>query len=148
MKKQRIRVLALCVFHHQGSILVFEGHDSQKNGSFYRPLGGGVEFGEPVEDALRREIREEMGEEIIHLRRLGVMENLFIYEGEQGHEIVFIYDAKFKDNSVYAQDDLKACEDDGKLFKLCWLKISKLKQLDYPLYPEGVTRLLLDQKFS
>ena len=148
MKKQRIRVLALCIFSHRGNILAFEGYDSQKNKSFYRPLGGAVEFGEPVEAAMRREIREEMGEEITHLRQLGVLENLFTYEGEQGHEIVFVFDADFKHKSVYTRKDLKASEDDGMQFKLRWLQISGLTQLKYPLYPDGITQLILEQNYS
>ncbi len=148
MKKQLIRVLALCIFSHQGRILVFEGHDSKKKESFYRALGGAVEFGEPVEAALRREIREETGQEITHLRQLGVLENIFMYESKPGHEIVFIYDAEFKDASVYTQRDLKASEDDGIAFKLRWLQISKLTRLKYPLYPAGITQLILDQNHS
>lgn len=148
MKKKRIRVLALCIFSHQGNILTFEGHDSQKNKTFYRPLGGAVEFSEPVEAALRREIGEEMGEEIAHLRQLGVLENIFMYEGEPGHEIVFVYDADFKDSSVYTRKDLKASEDDGSEFKLRWLQISTLTQLKYPLYPDGITQLILEQEYS
>jgi 8-oxo-dGTP pyrophosphatase MutT (NUDIX family) len=40
--------------------LVAHGHDSVKSEDFYRPLGGGIEFGELSEAALRREIKEEL----------------------------------------------------------------------------------------
>ena len=42
----QIRPVALCVFHHDKRILVFEGYDKAKDEIFYRPLGGGIEFGE------------------------------------------------------------------------------------------------------
>jgi hypothetical protein len=42
----QIRPIALCVFHNNNRILVFEGYDKAKDEIFYRPLGGGIEFGE------------------------------------------------------------------------------------------------------
>lgn len=42
----RIRPLAICVFRHQDRILVAEGYDPVKDEHFYRPLGGGNEFGD------------------------------------------------------------------------------------------------------
>ncbi len=41
-------------------MLVFEGFDQVKNKSFFRPLGGGIKFGESGAEALQREIKEEM----------------------------------------------------------------------------------------
>ena len=46
MKKNRIRPLAICVFLNNNRILVAEGYDPIKQQTFYRPLGGGIEFGE------------------------------------------------------------------------------------------------------
>ncbi len=46
-KKKRVRPLAICVFRHHDRILVMEGYDPVKKEHFYRPLGGGIEFGEP-----------------------------------------------------------------------------------------------------
>ena len=62
MKKQKIRVIAVSVFQNAGRILVFKGHDPVKGETFYRPLGGAIEFGETSQQALVREIREELGE--------------------------------------------------------------------------------------
>jgi len=41
MKPNMIRPVAICVFQHEGRILVFEGYGPKKQQSFYRPLGGG-----------------------------------------------------------------------------------------------------------
>src|SRR6266568_4543117 len=50
MTQPRIRPLAICVFSHNGCILAAEGVDPLKdNQVFYRPLGGGIEFGEYAE---------------------------------------------------------------------------------------------------
>ncbi|MCA9941424.1 MAG: NUDIX domain-containing protein, partial [Anaerolineales bacterium] len=58
-----IRPLVICLFRHKNHILVMEGYDPVKQQTFYRPLGGGIEFGEHSAIALRRELREELGAE-------------------------------------------------------------------------------------
>ncbi|MEX2081522.1 MAG: NUDIX domain-containing protein, partial [Dehalococcoidia bacterium] len=67
-------------------MLVFRGYDAVKEQAFYRPLGGGIEFGETAEEAVIREMREEIGAETRVMRHLMTVENLFTYEGQPGHE--------------------------------------------------------------
>ncbi len=43
-----IRALAIGVIRRGDELLVYEGHDASKNKTFYRPLGGGIDFGEPA----------------------------------------------------------------------------------------------------
>jgi ADP-ribose pyrophosphatase YjhB (NUDIX family) len=95
-----IRPIAICIFRHGNRILVGDAGDPVTGELFYRPPGGGIRFGERSEAALRREIREELGAEIDHPQLLGAMENLFTFDGQQGHEVVFVYDAEFKDKSL------------------------------------------------
>lgn len=90
MQQARIRPLAICVFRRGERILVAEGYDRVKGERFYRPLGGAIKFGEYAPVALVREIQEELGMGISGLRYLGTLENLFTYEGQQGHEIVLV----------------------------------------------------------
>ena len=61
-KEIRPVVLGLIVKDHK--LLVSEGHDSVKNNVFYRCLGGGIEFLEKAETALKREFQEELGIDI------------------------------------------------------------------------------------
>jgi ADP-ribose pyrophosphatase YjhB (NUDIX family) len=140
--KPRIRTIALCVFRHQGRILVSHGYDSMKREAFLRPLGGGVEFGERASDALVREIREELAAEIDAPRLLGVLENVFTYDGAPGHEIVFVFDATFRDASLYAKAEVRFTE--GEREKVAtWQTPSALGESGPPLYPDGLRALLL-----
>lgn len=50
----RIRPIAICLLRHEGKILVFEGWDRAERRAFYRPLGGGIEFGETGQHAVQR----------------------------------------------------------------------------------------------
>ncbi|RMS48929.1 MutT/nudix protein, partial [Pseudomonas amygdali pv. photiniae] len=87
MSEPRIRALALCVFHHQGKILVNEFHDVVGKQTLFRPLGGGIEFGERSIDAVVREVYEELGFSISNVRLIGTLESIFTYAGKPGHEI-------------------------------------------------------------
>ena len=97
-QKRHIRVLALAVLRRaDGKILVERGEDTKKGEVFYRPLGGGVEFGEKGEDALKREFREELGKEILVNGFLQAVENIFVWEGRPGHEVILFFDCAFAD---------------------------------------------------
>jgi ADP-ribose pyrophosphatase YjhB (NUDIX family) len=141
MSNHRIRPLAICVFHRQGRILVNEAVDQVKRQRFFRPLGGGIEFGEPAATAAQREIREELDAEIKGLQLLGMLENIFTYRGQPGHEIVFVYDGSFSDDSLYSMPYLAGRESNGEPFKAYW-RASESFSNDTPLYPVGLLELL------
>ena len=123
MKPTKIRVIAICLFTRGRQILVFEGFDAVKESHYYRPLGGGVEPGERAADALQREIREELGQAVAEIQLLDVLENIFTVDGRPGHEIVFVYHARFVDPTVYAQETLIAHEDNGDQLTVRWRDI-------------------------
>jgi 8-oxo-dGTP pyrophosphatase MutT (NUDIX family) len=137
-----IRPLALCVFRREdGAILVAPGYDKVKDQRFYRPLGGGIEFGERAEEAARREIREELGTEAVDLRLLGVSENIFTFLGQPGHELVWIYEGRFANPDNYACERI-ACVEGEAIFEAHWVLLDYFKDGKTPLYPDGLLELL------
>ena len=140
-KKARIRAIALCVLRNRDRILVNQGFDPHKQESFYRPLGGGIDFGETSRDAAVREIKEELDIDICEPQLLGVFENIFVYDDQPGHEIVFIYDAKLVDKSLYERSSLLALEGERQ-FEAKWVELAEIAAGNVPLYPTGLLDLL------
>ncbi|UOQ48575.1 NUDIX hydrolase [Gracilibacillus caseinilyticus] len=142
MQKRIIRPIVICIFSNQNSILVAEGFDSVKGDYFYRPIGGGMEFGESSADALVREITEEINQEITNLSYLGAVENFFTFNGDTGHEIVMVYDAQFVDQTIYHIESFEGIEDDGEKINLFWKPLSDFVEGRLRLVPEALMTLI------
>jgi 8-oxo-dGTP pyrophosphatase MutT (NUDIX family) len=139
----QIRPIALCVFHHHDRILVFEGHDKVKDEIFYRPLGGGIEFGEKGEDAVRRELKEELNVEITDLKYLGMLENIYTFNGGSYHEVVMIYDGTLTEARLYEQEMILGKEANGDDIRAMWKALDEFGEGKLILYPPGIMDMLL-----
>jgi 8-oxo-dGTP pyrophosphatase MutT (NUDIX family) len=146
-KKKRIRPLAICIFRHNDRILVAEGYDSVKDEYFYRPLGGGIEFGESSVETICRELREEINVEVDRdsLKYLGAVENIFHFNGIPGHEIVLIYDGVLKNSRLYEEAVLTGKEADGEDVRAVWKNVNEFGEGKSILYPTGLAEMLVAQ---
>ena len=144
MRLQKIRVITIALIRKDDEILVFEGYDHVKGETFYRPLGGGIDFGEPSSDALRREFREEINAELSDLRYLATLENIFTVYDQPGHEFIVIYAAEFADPALYEKEIIVGFEDNGDRFKALWMPLDDFRAGRYPLYPTGLLAILLE----
>ncbi len=140
-KQNRIRPIAICLFRHGDRILVHEKEDPVKGIRIARPLGGGIEFGEPSRDAVVREIQEELGIAVTDVKQLGIVESIYIYRGEPGHELVFVYDARFVDETLYEKAVLTA-QEGKKTFEVRWRSLDEMRGKPLVLVPEGLWTLL------
>lgn len=104
MPEKQIRVKAMCLFINNGKVLAAKGRDDSKNQDFYRVIGGTVEFGETGEEAIRREVKEELASEIENLKPLPLIENIFTYEGKSGHQITFLFRGELSKKELYNQE--------------------------------------------
>ena len=138
-----IRSLAICLFRHNGKILVSEERDPTKGETFYRPLGGGIEFSEHSTEALRREIMEEIGAEVKDLVYLGTLENIYVFDGEPGHEIVQVYDGALTEVGLYEQAVISGYEAEVNLpMKVLWKSLDEFGPGKAILYPDGLLEML------
>ena len=120
------------------------GRDEVKDESFFRLLGGTVEFGEKGAEALRRELLEELGAEADVGHLVATIENLFTFEGAPGHEICLVYDCRLRDQSLYELDEWRAEEmtPDGPLVhEVAWRSVETFRSGGETLYPEELLDL-------
>ena len=134
----RIRVIAVGLTLFEDHLLLAEGRDAVKGETFYRGLGGEVEFGEHAADAVVRELLEELDRAVEVRALLGVIENHFVFEGAPGHEIVFEYVLEFAPGA--APKDLEPLEArEGRFtFTAKWLPLAEVLAGAHRTYPEGM----------
>ena len=134
-----IRNIAVGLPVKDGNVLVLEGRDDVKGQDFYRAIGGGIEFGERAEQALRREFIEELGMRLDGTELVGVFENLFTYEGEDAHEIAHIFAVTSRELDAVPLDAVLEVLDEGSPVR--WVPIESITA-QHPLYPEGAPEAL------
>jgi 8-oxo-dGTP pyrophosphatase MutT (NUDIX family) len=134
-KSGQIRVLALGLIKDGDRVFISEGYDPVKQQSFYRAMGGGVEFGETSLEALKREFQEEIQAELTEIRYLACLENIFTFNGKDGHEIIQLYGCGFADPKFYEIDKLIFAEGERKK-QAVWVDINRFKSGELRLVPE------------
>ena len=115
-----------------------KAYDPNKDEYFFRPIGGGIEFGETSVQAIEREVLEEIQQQIAQPKLICVLENLFSFDGQQGHEIVFVYDAEFVDSALYKEAEIQGYETNGFTYIAQWLSREQIEFSRSPVYPKGI----------
>lgn len=118
------RVIVVGLIEKDGKILL--GKKPENIGPYpntWHIPGGGVNLGEEtIEDALRRELREEAGIEIDNIEPLGFDEDREPNKhGEMMHYIFLDFKAQYASGEVKAGDDIH---------HLQWIEKSELKNLN------------------
>lgn len=136
MNTPKIRVIVLGLIRDGDRLFLSQGYDSVKQETFYRALGGGVEFGETSREALEREFFEELNAKLTNICYLGCLENLFVFNGEKGHEIAQVYQCDFVDQKFYQSQSFTFTEEDQHPQTALWMDIARLKSGEVRLVPE------------
>jgi ADP-ribose pyrophosphatase YjhB (NUDIX family) len=122
-------------------VAVSEMIDPDDGTTYYRPAGGGIEFGERSGDAARRELQEELDLRIGELALLGVLENVFQMQGEPYHEICFVFEAPLEPDVLDRLDGVQVLETTASDTEI--IRVLPRAALDgLTLYPDGVRALL------
>jgi mutator protein MutT len=83
---------ALIINDRDETLLMLRSKNSKNEAGYWSKPGGSVEYGETVEDAVKREIKEELGVEIELLDSLGHTNH--IIPAENQHWLAISYSAK------------------------------------------------------
>ena len=138
-KFKEIRPIVLGLAVKDNKLLVSEGFDNVKKQTFYRCLGGGIEFLEKSTDALKREFKEEINIDIVIKNLLGISENIFTYEGKNAHELVFYYNINILGKDY--KEEYVVTDDNGQT-KAVWIDIKEYKNGNKILYPQEVFKYI------
>lgn len=128
MSWREIRPVALGVVRRGDELLVGEDSDPATAETFYRLLGGGIEFGEHSREAVVREFAEEMGVEFRVERHVGTFEDVFDVDGETGHEIWRVYAGEIVEEWPYDREQFEFEEPRREETCLArWLSVETLR---------------------
>lgn len=123
-----LRVSGYGVIIKEGKILLITIKES---GKYFFP-GGGIKKGELLEDAIKREIKEETGYKVKIKKFLDFKENFFHYDpsGKTYHSFLFFYLCEIKSGSLHKSNEMVI---DGSAENPAWVKIKDLKIKGFPL---------------
>ncbi len=118
-----IRVKALAWIEDGEELFVMKMFDTVDKEDFYRPIGGRVEFGELTAQTVQREALEELNTEVEITGEPQISENIFVCDGEKGHEIMYLYPCRFKDPRFYERKVFPLTEANGGVYDALWIPI-------------------------
>ena len=133
--KKEIDILVRAIIQNKGKILV-----CQKVGKgYYFFPGGHLEFGESTKEALKRELREELGLSIKKCSFIGGSEHLFVEDDKKYHEINFAFEV------LANKINTKSKENHLQFFLIDKKQLTKEKVLPTSL-TKAVLKWLKDEK--
>lgn len=137
-----IRGKVIGLAKHKNRLLVCEVLNDDGVLKGWCPLGGGIDFGETAEAALRREFQEELSCDVQIAGDPMVWENIFKHHGIQGHEIIFAFPIRFYDTQIYARNRFQIFEARGSSHWVEWIEIERFKTGECILFPPALSEKL------
>ncbi len=114
--------------------------------SYFHIPGGHIEIGEDSEQAIIREIKEEVGCEVEETHLFAIQENFWERNNKKCHGIEFYYIIKLKYN--LEMKDYERIENDKgeeRLLEFKWVTIEELKDID--LRPINIRNMLINEVY-
>ncbi len=143
--EKRPRSVSLAVIRHprNDTILAVCFHRHDTGQPYYRPAGGGIEYGETSRAAVHREVREELGVEVESHRLLTVAENIYRNERDQvAHQIMFLWEVSFVDPSLYERQIFIVNDTNPPPLEAHWVSPVDLARRGIHLFPAALREAL------
>jgi hypothetical protein len=71
-------------------------------------------------------------------------ENIFVYEGKPGHEIVMLFAGNFVDLAAYELQEFDIVESGQVIGKAVWRSFQEIRKERAKLYPDGLEQAITD----
>ena len=121
----KLNVRVTGVFVKDGKILL-----NDCKGIHYALPGGRIKIDEDSEQALRREMKEEMNENLKNIFFMGIFENFFTLDDTRVHEYMWMYGADFEDDKMFQSEDI-VMNEGNKQNHFEWINIDDLDKIDF-----------------
>lgn len=130
------RQAALCIFRRNATFLVAEIVDPHSGAVLHRPPGGGIEAGETPEQAVRREVLEELGITLTHVQPIGYIDHVWQWKSRELHERAYIFLADPADDPrLHRGETIELIEADGQPSRTLWLSLDGAADRIPPVCP-------------
>jgi mutator protein MutT len=137
------RQAALCIFRRGDTFLVAENVDPHSGAVNHRPPGGGIEEGETPEQAVRREIMEELSITLTSVQLLGSIDHIWIWKSRELHERAYLFQASPADDPRMALGEtIELIEADGLHSQTLWRSLHNTDSSLPPICPAGLLDFL------
>lgn len=136
-----IRPIAAAVIRDGSRILVWDDCNPTTGEVVAVPLAGGIEFGETGEQAIARELAEEIRATPTRIQFLGLLEDIFDWAGQKRHELYLVYDVDLADRAIYDAEEVEVVEPDGTTYLARWRSLAEFRG-GARLVPHGLLDLV------
>lgn len=137
---RRVRAISVALLVRGGKVLLERYPATDFHGAFLRAPGGGIEFGERADAAVRREIAEELGARVETATPMGVTENIFDASDRAGHEIVHVFAIRSPELESLGPDARLPVRDSHTT--VGWVDVAALRDGTLPVYPVGIREMI------
>ena len=100
-KNNNFEICARAIIQNNGKILVCY----EKGNDYYFTPGGHINFGESAKEALYRELKEELNISIKRCSFIGAVENIFVQNDENHHELDLVFNIEAGNVSDKSEED-------------------------------------------
>lgn len=126
------------IFNHRVAAVIIENNKilAQKNNAEneYYLVGGRVKFGENTQNALKRELKEELNITVNDFKPLWINEAFFIEKNKKFHEICMYYFVDISKTNFNCFEDVFQTQENNRTNTYQWLDIDNLDNIT--LYPK------------
>ncbi len=130
--KTKFNFRVACIVERDGQVLLHK----QKKDDFWNLIGGRLKYCETCEEAIRRELKEEIGCECKSAKILRVCENFFEFKGTRFHEMLVIF-------GMELLGDIKKENIEEKI-EIKWFSKQELESIK--IKPEFAKKMMLEKE--